>query len=54
MRIYTLDQLALFTAVCMDHARMRGGMQSLGFSQDVCYTLPSSDSTRRRDVVCLY
>ena len=54
MRTYTLDQLTRFTDIGMERLPMLRAMQALGMDEDACFALPTSDSTRKRDVIQLY
>jgi hypothetical protein len=54
MRTYTLDQLTHFTDIGMERLPMLRAMQALGMDEDACFALPTSDSTRKRDVIQLY
>lgn len=54
MRTFTLDQLTHFTDIGMERLPMLRAMQALGMDEDACFALPTSDSTRKRDVIQLY
>lgn len=54
MRTYTLNQLTRFTDIGMERLPMLRAMQALGMGEDACFALPTSDSTRKRDVIQLY
>jgi hypothetical protein len=54
MKAYTLDQLAWFTEHGMERPHMLRAMETLGIDEEAGWTLWSSESTRKRDVVRLY
>jgi len=54
MNAYTLDQLVFFTDTGMERPAMLRAMRSLGIDDDACFALGSSDSTRDKNVVCLF